>query len=136
MMVPNGWYPWYANPDSQAMVREYVTQYGGTASGVNADVAEAYSVGQVAPGGHRHRRHRQRQIITYLHSAVTLNTVQGPVKFDALGHNGASARPSSSSGRTGSFSSRPPAYCRLSRSSPSSRLGPADPSPDRARLVR
>ena len=29
------------------MVREYVAQYGGSASSVNADVAEAYSVGQV-----------------------------------------------------------------------------------------
>src|SRR5207247_8694225 len=47
MMVPNGWYPGYANAASRQMVREYVAQYGGTASGVNADVAEAYSVGQV-----------------------------------------------------------------------------------------
>ena len=36
MMVPNGWYPGYANAASQAMVAEYVKQYGGTASGVNA----------------------------------------------------------------------------------------------------
>ncbi|HEY6792232.1 MAG TPA: ABC transporter substrate-binding protein, partial [Trebonia sp.] len=47
MMVPDGWYPGYADPASQQMVSEYVAQYGGTASGVNADVAEAYSVGQV-----------------------------------------------------------------------------------------
>ncbi len=47
MMVPDGWYPGYANPTSRQMVREYVAQFGGTTSGVNADVAEAYSVGQV-----------------------------------------------------------------------------------------
>ena len=59
MMVPNGWYPGYDNAASQKMVTEYVAQYGGNASGVNADVAEAYSVGQVvAAGDHRDRRRR------------------------------------------------------------------------------
>ena len=92
MMVPNGWYPGYANPASRQMVREYVAQYGGTASGVNADVAEAYSVGQVvaqaviATGGTDNAK-----IIRYLHSGVALTSVQGLVKFDALGENGAAA---------------------------------------------
>ena len=92
MMVPNGWYPGYANAASAKMVSEYVAQYGGSASGVGADVAEAYSVGQVAQqaivatGGTDNAK-----IIAYLHSGVTLNTVQGPVKFDTLGENGASA---------------------------------------------
>ena len=31
------------------------------------------------------------KIIQYLHSDVTLKTVQGPVKFDALGENGRAA---------------------------------------------
>ena len=31
------------------------------------------------------------KIIAYLHSGVTLNSVQGPVRFDALGENGAAA---------------------------------------------
>jgi branched-chain amino acid transport system substrate-binding protein len=92
MMVPDGWYPGYVNAQSQKMVSEYVKQYGGTASGVNADIAEAYSVGQVAEqaivatGGTDNAK-----IIAYLHSGVTLNSVQGPVKFDSLGENGASA---------------------------------------------
>jgi branched-chain amino acid transport system substrate-binding protein len=92
MMVPNGWYPGYANAQSKKMVREYVAQYGGSASSVNADVAEAYSVGQViaqavaATGGTGNAK-----IISYLHSDVPLNTVQGQVKFDALGENGAAA---------------------------------------------
>ena len=74
------------------MVREYVAQYGGSPSGVNADVAEAYSVGQImeqavkATGGTDNAK-----IIAYLHSGVTLNSVQGPVRFDALGENGAAA---------------------------------------------
>jgi len=89
MMVPDGWYPGYADPASQRMVAEYVQQHGGTASDVNADVAEAYSVGQVADqaitatGGTDNAK-----IIAYLHSGVTLTTVQGPVKFDSLGENG------------------------------------------------
>jgi len=92
MMVPNGWYPGYNNTTSRQMVREYVAQYGGTASGVNADVAEAYSVGQVmaqavtATGGTNNAK-----IISYLHSGVALTSVQGTVKFDALGENGAAA---------------------------------------------
>ncbi len=92
MMVPNGWYPGYANASSQNMVKEYVAENGGSPSGVNADVAEAYSVGQVmaqavtATGGTDNAK-----IISYLHSDVTLTSVQGPVKFDALGENGAAA---------------------------------------------
>ena len=92
MLVPNGWFPAYPNAASQAMVREYVSKYGGNASGVSADVAEAYSVGQVvaqavtATGGFDNAK-----IIQYLHSGVTLSSVQGPVKFDSLGENGASA---------------------------------------------
>jgi branched-chain amino acid transport system substrate-binding protein len=88
MMVPDAWYPGYANASSQAMVKEYVAKYGGTASDVNADVAEAYSVGQVtaqavkATGGTDGSK-----IISYLHSGVTLRSVQGPVQFNSLGEN-------------------------------------------------
>ena len=92
MMVPNGWYPGYANAASQKMVQEYVAKYGGSASDIGADVAEAYSVGQVAfaavtaTGGTN-----QAAIISYLHSGATLSTVQGSVKFDPQGKNGAAA---------------------------------------------
>jgi branched-chain amino acid transport system substrate-binding protein len=88
IFVPNGWYPGFQKSDSQQMVKEYIAKYGGTASDVNADVAEAYSVGQVlaqavkATGGFD-----QPKIISYLHSGVTLDSVQGPVKFDSLGEN-------------------------------------------------
>jgi branched-chain amino acid transport system substrate-binding protein len=88
MMVPNGWYGGYNNPLSNAMVKAYIAKYGGTASDINADVAEAYSVGEVAAlavkatGGTSNAK-----IIHYLHSGVTLKTVQGPVKFDAIGEN-------------------------------------------------
>jgi branched-chain amino acid transport system substrate-binding protein len=88
VMVPNGWYPGFRNAASQKMVSEYVQQYHVSASGVNADVAEAYSVGQVtaaaikATGGTDNTK-----IIQYLHSGVTLQSVQGPVQFNSLGEN-------------------------------------------------
>jgi branched-chain amino acid transport system substrate-binding protein len=92
MMVPDGWYGGYKNAESEKMVAEYIAQYKGTASDVNADVAEAYSVGQVveqaiiATGGVNNAA-----IIKYLHSGVTLHTVQGNVLFNSLGENGAAA---------------------------------------------
>jgi branched-chain amino acid transport system substrate-binding protein len=88
MMVPDAWYPGYANAASQAMVKEYVAKYGGSPSDVNADVAEAYSVGEVtaaavkATGGTDGSK-----IISYLHSGVVLQSVQGPVQFNSLGEN-------------------------------------------------
>jgi branched-chain amino acid transport system substrate-binding protein len=88
MMVPDGWYPGYANATSQKMVSEFVKQYGGTSAGVNADVAEAYSVGQVVQQAiTANGSVDNAKIISYLHSGVTLTTVQGTVKFDSLGEN-------------------------------------------------
>lgn len=90
IMVPNGWYGTSANSESQKMVAEYIKIYGGTPSDINADVAEGYSVGQVAQQAVEHLKSLDNaKIISYLHSGVTLQTVQGPVKFDALGRNGA-----------------------------------------------
>ena len=92
MMVPNGWYPGYASPASQKMVNEYVATYGGSPSDVNADVAEAYSVGQVmAQAVTGTKGTDNAKIITYLHSGVTISTVQGPVRFDNSGRNSSAA---------------------------------------------
>ncbi len=92
IMYPNGWYPGYSNAQSQKMVSEYVAKYGGTAADVGADVAEAYSVGQiVAQAVAATHSLDNSKIIAYLHSGVTLNSVQGPVKFSSLGENGAAA---------------------------------------------
>jgi branched-chain amino acid transport system substrate-binding protein len=88
LMVPNGWYGGSPKADSQAMVKEYVAKYGGTASEVNADIAEAYSVGQVVTQAVQATHgFDNAKIIAYLHSGVTLNSVQGPVKFDSVGEN-------------------------------------------------
>ncbi len=88
MMVPNSWFGGSKNPSSVKMVASYIKKYGGTAAGVNADVAEAYSVGQVmAQAVTATKGFDNKKIIAYLHSGVTLNSVQGAVKFDALGQN-------------------------------------------------
>lgn len=88
VMVPNAWYGGSPLPASKTMVAEYIAQYGGDPSGVNADVAEAYSVGQVMAQAVKATNGLvNSKIISYLHSGVTLNSVQGPVKFDAVGQN-------------------------------------------------
>ncbi len=51
-------------------------------------MAEAYSVGQVMTQAVEHNKSLDNsKIISYLHSGVTLNSVQGPVKFDSVGEN-------------------------------------------------
>jgi branched-chain amino acid transport system substrate-binding protein len=88
IFVPNGWYGGFKKADSVQMVKEYIAKYGGTASTVSSDVAEAYSVGQVIAQAvaATHSLDNQK-IITYLHSGVTLNSVQGPVNFASDGEN-------------------------------------------------
>jgi len=88
IFVPNGWYGGFKKADSQQMVKEYIAQYGGDPSGINADVAEAYSVGQVlAQAVQATHSFDQQKIISYLKNGTTLNSVQGPVKFDSQGEN-------------------------------------------------
>jgi branched-chain amino acid transport system substrate-binding protein len=88
VMVPNAWYPGSPNALSQAMVKAYVAKYGGSASDINADVAEAYSVGEVVDQAVTHNNSvSNAKLISYLHSGVTLQSVQGPVRFNALGQN-------------------------------------------------
>jgi branched-chain amino acid transport system substrate-binding protein len=88
MMVPNSWFGGSKNAVSQKMVAEYIKKYGGTAAGVNADVAEAYSVGQImAQAVTATKGFNNSKIISYLHSGVSLNSVQGVVKFNGLGEN-------------------------------------------------
>ena len=88
IFVPNGWYGGFQKPDSQQMVKEYIAKYGGTPSDINADVAEGYAVGQViAQAVEATKSLDNQKIIDYLHSGVTLDSVQGPVKFDSLGEN-------------------------------------------------
>ena len=89
IFVPGVSFGGFKKPDSEQMVKEYIAKYGGTPSDVNADIAEAYAVGQVmAQAVHStnsldnakadrlpaQRRHVRTRVI-------------GPVKFDAKGEN-------------------------------------------------
>ena len=88
IFVPNGWFGGFRKADSERMVKEYIAKYGGTPSDINADVAEAYAVGQaMTQAVNATHSLDNKKIIAYLHSGATLDSVQGPVKFDALGEN-------------------------------------------------
>jgi ABC-type branched-subunit amino acid transport system substrate-binding protein len=64
--------------------------FGGTANNISADVAEAFSSGQVLAQAIDHTKSTSNSALqTYLHSGVTFQSVQGPVKFLADGENGA-----------------------------------------------
>ena len=87
-MVPNGWYAGFQNPLSQQFVKDYNAKYGGTPADINADAAEAYSVGEtLAAAVNANKSLSNAKVISYLHSGVTLQTVQGPAKFNAVGQN-------------------------------------------------
>ncbi len=88
MMVPNGWSGGLANAESHLMIQNYIAKYGGTASQVNTDTAETYSAGQVlADAVNATNSLDNAKIITYLHSGVTVQSVQGSAKFASDGEN-------------------------------------------------
>jgi branched-chain amino acid transport system substrate-binding protein len=88
IFVPGLWFGGFKKADSQQMVKEYVAKYGGTPSDVNADVAEAYAVGQVmAQAVAATHSLDNAKLISYLHSGATFDTVMRPAKFNSLGEN-------------------------------------------------
>jgi branched-chain amino acid transport system substrate-binding protein len=88
IMVPDEWFGGVQNALSHVMVENYIAKYGGTSADINADVAEAYSAGEVlADAVTATKGVDNKKIIAYLHNGVTLQTVQGPVKFQSDGEN-------------------------------------------------
>lgn len=88
IMQPNGWYDGYNNPLSKAFVKQYLALYGGSPSLITASSAEAYGVGEVlAAAVKATHSFNQKKIMSYLHSGVTFQTLQGPVRFNAKGEN-------------------------------------------------
>jgi branched-chain amino acid transport system substrate-binding protein len=82
IMVPNGWYGGYSNALSHVMVQEYIAKYGGTSSDINADVAEAYSAGQVMAAAVASVGLNQARIIGFLHGRGNqVDTVLGPAQW-------------------------------------------------------
>ncbi len=88
ILVPNGWYPEANNPGNAQMVQEYVATYGGTYDGISADVAEAYSAGEVLAQALTNAGSIDNAaLLKELHSGHTYKTVQGDVKFASDGEN-------------------------------------------------
>jgi len=88
VFVPNGWYPQANNFDNAAMVQAYIAKYGGTPDQINADVAEAYSAGQVLEQViESNQSINNSKLIAKLHSGAAFNTVQGTAQFDSVGEN-------------------------------------------------
>ena len=87
IMVPNGWYAGLSNSANQAFVAAYNAKYGGTPADINADSAEAYSVGQTiqqAVAGTKSIDNTK--LIAWLHAHPT-STVQGPATYNNIGEN-------------------------------------------------
>jgi branched-chain amino acid transport system substrate-binding protein len=87
IMVPDGWYGGMQNALSHVMVQDYIAKFGGTTSDINADVAEAYSAGEVLAAGVAGTHSLSNPVINaYLHSHV-VQTVVGPERFNSKGEN-------------------------------------------------
>ena len=94
MMVPNGWYGGFPNALSHVMVQDYIAKYGGSASDINADVAESYSAGQALAAAVRGTGSTdQAKIIAWLHNNNNnVQTVLGSAQFSSSGENNAAAQ--------------------------------------------
>lgn len=88
MMVPNGWYPGLNNALNKQMVLDFIAKYGGTLNDISTDSGEAFAAGEVLQQAvTKVHSLNNSAIITELHSGDTFQTVEGSVKFDALGEN-------------------------------------------------
>jgi branched-chain amino acid transport system substrate-binding protein len=86
--VGNLWYAGAEYPGNADMVKAYLAQYGGTADGMNGDVAEGFAVGQVVQQVvEKIKSLDNAKILAELHSGATYTSVQGPVTFDDVGEN-------------------------------------------------
>jgi branched-chain amino acid transport system substrate-binding protein len=92
IMVPDGWFGGMQNALSHVMVQDYIAKFGGTTNDVNADVAEAYSAGEVLAAGITGTHSLSNTVInSYLH-AHAVQTVVGPQKFNSQGQNAVSQK--------------------------------------------
>ncbi len=85
IMVPAGWTPAATAYGNDKFVKEFIAKYGGAASDISADAAEAYSVGQVVQqAADKAGSIDNQKLISTMHS-MTFQTVQGPMSFDSTG---------------------------------------------------
>src|SRR5438445_162271 len=85
IMVPAGWTAAATAYGNDTFVSKFIAKFGGKASDISADAAEAYSVGQVVDqAATKANSIENAKLIDALHSG-TYNTVQGPMSFDSTG---------------------------------------------------
>ncbi len=78
IMVPNTWYPGSTYYQNAAMVQLYLKMFGGTANNISADVAEAFSSGQVLTQAIDHIKSTSNSALeSYLHSGATFSERAG-----------------------------------------------------------
>lgn len=83
VFVPNGWYPQADNFQNAEMVQAYMARFHVTQDQINADVAEAFSVGQVVQqAATKIQSLDNSRLIAELTSGDVFNTVQGTAQFD------------------------------------------------------
>jgi branched-chain amino acid transport system substrate-binding protein len=88
IFVTNEWYPQLNGFENQQMVQDYIAKFGGTADSMSADVAEAYSVGQVFEQAIKKiGKFDNAALIKELHSGDSFQCVEGTVQFDSTGQN-------------------------------------------------
>ncbi len=88
IFVPNGWFPQADNFQNAQMIQAYISRYGGTPDQINADVAEAFSVGQVfQQAAESIHSIDNSKLIAKLYSGDVFTTVQGTARFDRYGEN-------------------------------------------------
>ncbi|HLZ60569.1 MAG TPA: amino acid ABC transporter substrate-binding protein [Ktedonosporobacter sp.] len=89
VFVPNGgWYPGIKTYQNDQFTAEYLAKNGGSASDINSDIVQGYSVGQILEQAVKAANSLDNsKIIDALHSDTTFNSLQGPVKFSAKGEN-------------------------------------------------
>ncbi|MGH8994814.1 MAG: amino acid ABC transporter substrate-binding protein [Acidimicrobiales bacterium] len=86
VFAPGQWYPGTTNSLSKAMLKEYLAKYGGSATKVNSDIAQAYSAGEVLAAAVKGSHSLSNaKIISWLHKGKVIATVQGPAKFNSIG---------------------------------------------------
>ena len=88
VMVPNTWYPGSTFYQNKQMVAQYLKMFSGTAANISADVAEAFSTGQVLTQAVDHiKTTSNTKLNAYLQSGAHFQSVQGPVQFASDGEN-------------------------------------------------
>jgi branched-chain amino acid transport system substrate-binding protein len=88
VFYPGGWGPTLGTFENAKMTADFVAKYGGTASQISADSAEAYAVGQVLQQATtKINSIDNAKLIAELHSGDTFQSLQGDVKFDSTGQN-------------------------------------------------